>query len=526
MQEHFNTLLGEIRSALRFRWLGLAIAAFLSIAGWTYVASRPNVYEASASFYLDTTSLLEQALQDEIIETDQESRIAFIRQSLFGTVELETVAQSVGLDSGAEDPIAREVMLNTMRRNIEFEALAPDRNQRSGDRIFELSYRNTDRAMATAVVEALVSTFIEGANDESRRDENEALRSIEGQIAISNAEAVRTERALADFKRENVNQLPSDQGEFQRRMRAAEQTLSEARRALNTLQSRLLADQREIENLERILPNSSAEIDPNSLPARLQAYQLEYDQKSQRLTSIHPEMVALRSSIANLTQQIESERRAAIAAGIDPNLVALEANPVYQEALIARADTERLIAERQAEIRDLEDEIARLDSQRDESLANEAAQEELERAADYARRQLETLLATKGTLERTMAVETSNPDTFRMINAPYAPILPVEPERVKLLLLVFAAALGAGGALCYGLAQLRPIFSSSGSLQQFAEFPVLGTVTNAWPVSERREVRKSFLAYSLVLSLLFVVLVGLAGIEMYGPGIHAPFLGD
>ena len=525
MQDQIAKLVGEVRSALRFRWYGLGLAMILSLGGWAYVASMPNIYEARASFFLDTTSLLEQALENQIIETDSENQLAYIRQSLFGQAELESVARSVGLDAGIEGGASRERMLDSLRRNIVFESLTTELGQFSSDRIYELRYRNSDREVALSVVEALVNTFISGALGESRRDEDEALGNIEQQIQVWSAEANRAQEELADFKRENVDQLPGEQGEFQRRMRAAEQALTEARRALNSLQSRLLADQREIENLQRILPSTMAE-DPDSLGARLRDYELEFDDLSLRFQPSHPDLIRLRSIIANLTQQIEAERQAALEAGADPNILALEANPVYQEALIARADTERLIAERLAEISDLNDEISRLEDQRDESLANEATQAELERAVADAREQVETLLASRRTLERTMAVETSGEERFRTIDEPYASSLPVEPDRISLLLVAFLAALGAGGILTYGCAQLRPIFSNARDLQDFAELPVLGTVTNAWPSSEQHVFRKSILIYSMAFGILIVAFIGLIGIEMYGPGIHAPFSGS
>lgn len=529
MQEQIDFLIGELRSSLRFRWIGLLIAALGCAAGWAYVAYLPNVYEAQARFFLNTSSLLERTMEDQIVATDPNSRLAFIRESLFGRTELEAVARQVGLDAGLETEIEYEIMLNQLRERVVFESLTPEvtaGSRDSGDRVFLLRYRNTDRQKAFAVVDALLNTFIEGALGESRQDEDDAFASLARQIELANAEVNEAEKELSDFKRENADQLPGAQGDFQQRMQTAELALAAARRNLSSLESRLQQHQREIENLRRFLPDSSATIAPNSLPVRLRNYQLEYDEKRLRLQPSHPDMLELESNIANLTRQIEEERRAQGSDFIDPNVLSIEANPVYQEAQIARAETELAIAERRAEIEDLTEEIAALQELRDESLANEAALGDLERNVEDASEQLAALVESRRTLERTMAVESSGPIRFRAIDEPFASRIPVEPARLKLLLVVFVGSLGLGAASCYVLAQIYPVFTNARTLQQFAELPVLGAVTNAWPAAEHSAYRRSVVAFFLALLVLVAGLAGLALIELLGPGIHAPFAGD
>jgi hypothetical protein len=82
---------------LRFRWAGLGIAWLVCIGGWYYVAKKPDVYEAQARFFLDTASMLEPVLENQIIATDPEEQLAFIRENLFGRTQLEAVSRTVGL---------------------------------------------------------------------------------------------------------------------------------------------------------------------------------------------------------------------------------------------------------------------------------------------------------------------------------------------------------------------------------------------------------------------------------------------
>ena len=521
MQEQIGFIIGEIRSALRFRWIGFGLAALVCAGGWTYVAVMPNVYEAEARFVLTTSSMLERALEDQIIATDPEVRLAAVRESLFGREQLSAVARRAGVDVEADTPIAFEAMLNGLRRDIVFDSVTTtDARSATADRVYHLSYQHEDRTKALAVVQELLNTFIEGALGESRRDEERSIQALDRQIRAAEAAAAAAEAAEAAFKRLNADRLPGAEGDFQRRLEAADQDLSAARRSLNSLESRLEQHDQQLENLRQFLPNSTAEIDPNSLPAQIRRNQLEYDQLRGRLTPSHPDLIELQSAIDSLTRQYQQELEAAGIEGADPGLMTLEANPVYQEAQIARAETELAIAERRAEIRDLERQIADLLSRRDESLDNEAELARLERHSENAARELETLRAAKSEIARTVVVQEDGPVQYSAVNEPFASMLPAGPPRLKYLLAVFIGAIGAGAALCYGLAQLRPIFANASALGKFAELPVLGVVTNAWPAGEQSAYWRSVLSYGAAWSLLAVALAGLVSIEIFGPGIH------
>lgn len=528
MHDRLNFILGEVRSGLRFRWFGLGLAAVLCLAGWLVVAILPNIYEAEARFSLNTTSLLERTLEEQIVATDPESRLTYIIQSLFGRAQLEEVARSTGLDAGiSRSSVEYERMIDQLGEDIVFDPLTPAATPNTSDFYYELSYRHSDRDKAIAVVSAVFNTFKEDALGESRRDEDEALASLDREIATAESNVRRDEDALATFRRENADSQPGNEGDFEARLQTVELALDEGRRDLSSLQSRRDQDRLELERLSRVIPNSAAEIVPGSTQALLQQAKIELNEKSLRMQDTNREIVLLKARITMLEGQLREEREALGYQGADPGLLALEASPVYQAAQIALADTERNIAQLQAEITDLEADRTDLRSLRDQSLANETTLSALVRAVDDSRQQLDTFLERRRALARTMAVETSSPVRFNELDPPFASQTPVKPARLALLAAVFVVALIAGGGLCYGLAQLRPIFSSASSLQRFAELPVLGVVTNAWPAHEQFRYRRSVLAFSGACSLLILALIGVTGIELFASGgVHAPFVGN
>jgi len=520
MHDQINFVIGEIRSALRFRWLGLAVAFVVCLGGWVYVARMPNVYEAQARFSLNTTSLLQRALEDQIIATDQEARLAFMRQRVMTTEVLAEVAREAGLDNGSLSGLDRELLVAGLLRDVRFDAQIPD--QGSGDVIFQLGYRHTDRDKAIAVVTALQNRFYEETLGESRRDEDDALATLNEQIAVAETELAAAEQDIVDFQRAHADSPPGALGDFQQRIQTVEENRRTAQRELNSLRSRRTQEETTLAGLPPYIPSSAAELSPNSTEARVRDLREQREVLLTRYFETARQVQEVDALLAVAEGQLRSERAAMGLPTDDPSLFAMQVNPQYQLALTARAETDRQIAEKEAEIADLDQELAELNERRHDAYENEAALNALERRVANWQDEVDSLLTARRTLERTVTVETSNPVAFRELDPPAASTLPVEPNRLTLLLGVFMAAMGACAAACYGLAQLRPIFCSAKSLQGFAELPVLGTVTNAWPESEKLRFRRSVLAFAAAVSVLFVMLVGVVGIELFADsGIHA-----
>jgi hypothetical protein len=81
--------------------------------------------------------------------------------------------------------------------------------------------------------------------------------------------------------------------------------------------------------------------------------------------------------------------------------------------------------------------------------------------------------------------------------------------------------LGAGGGICFLLAQVRPVFNSATTLSQRGGLPVLGIVAYAWRDRRRAQMRRSVIGFAAASLALAVVFAGLLGIETLGPGLRS-----
>src|SRR6185369_8707129 len=94
-----DNLYEEIRTAIHgvwnSRWLALAIAWLVCMAGWLAVAVVPNSYESKARIFIQTDDVL--ADQIGIGSSDRRRDIERVRQTLTSAVNLEKVVRATRL---------------------------------------------------------------------------------------------------------------------------------------------------------------------------------------------------------------------------------------------------------------------------------------------------------------------------------------------------------------------------------------------------------------------------------------------
>ena len=83
----------EVRSAWRFRWVGMAAACAVAVVGWVMVFALPDRYEADARVFVDTRTALKPALQGLTTDQSVDAQINYVRQSLLEGPQLETIAK-------------------------------------------------------------------------------------------------------------------------------------------------------------------------------------------------------------------------------------------------------------------------------------------------------------------------------------------------------------------------------------------------------------------------------------------------
>ena len=85
------------------------------------------------------------------------SQVFVVRQALLGRPQLEYTARETGLDKRATTVEEQEDLIDGLLKNI---VVATGRSG-EGRRLFTISFRDRDRAMAVSVVDTLLQTFVQ-----------------------------------------------------------------------------------------------------------------------------------------------------------------------------------------------------------------------------------------------------------------------------------------------------------------------------------------------------------------------------
>lgn len=518
MKDIVEFLLREIRGAWRFKWRALAVVWVLALLGWYLSLSMPNVYEARARVFVDTTSRLRDVLGRIAFDPDIEARVAVVRQALLGRSQLEAVAAKTRIDQRARDDDERDLLLEELALQISVVA------SRQDDNLYTITYRDNERSMALAVVDTLLNSFVEDVIRQEEEGSEQAQAFLKGQIEYYANLLAESEQRLADFKKENIGLMPGDSGGYFERLQGETDALNDLRAAQQIDLGRRAERERQ---LEGVSPTVAADVqlgvggltltvdDPAleriaELESTLSDYLLRY-------TELHPDVIAVREQLEQLRAQYAAQRQAL--GEEDPTGAVSDggiANPMYVDLQMAINEIDVSIAERRGLITQRERRIAELNALLDTAPQVEAELARLTRDYDNNRSLYNELLQQLE--EQRLVNEGDDLDVinFQIIDPPQVGVEPVAPKRMFFIVGALIAALGVGGALAYFYNQMQPVFLDAKQLREISGLPVLGVISMIGPQKiehERVDWRFTFSAGALAMLFLVVVVVRQPGSE-------------
>jgi polysaccharide chain length determinant protein (PEP-CTERM system associated) len=521
MRELVQHLLSEIRSAWRFRWFGVVAAWGVGLFGVGVVTWLPDLYEASARVYVDGSSVLRPLLTDQIVAPDISTHLAYVRQALLGREYLERIANEHLPDTGGVD---REKMLEELRGDIDIDAVPADpSNPATLSSVFTISYRNERPEAAEGVVRSLMNFLIEDTLGANREGTDLAARFLDDRIAEYEARLQKAEEARAAFQRENSDTLPGSEGTYFQRIQSERETLEKTRRDLRLAQSRRDRLQQQLDSETPLLAEDASlnrELNPNSLDARIRDQRAQLDRLLLQYTERHPDVIALRESLARLEAQRAEQLQALGISDTDQQISALGSNPVYQAVQIAMHEVDVEIATLEADAADRGQRLAELQRLVDEVPGVEAELARLNRDYDVIYGQYQALIQSRETQQLSEQASTTDQPDFDVLNPPRVEPEPVAPKRLLLLMGVLVAAFGAGAGLTYVLAQFRPVFTNAKSLRDISGLPVIGAVSGFLHPQRAWRRRVALASFSAAIAALVLLIGGFALYELVGPGVR------
>lgn len=527
-----DDLVEQIRGAWRFRWLALALACVIAVAGWLTVFALPDEYEASARVFVDTGTALKPALQGLAVEQDVSAQLNYVRQSLLKGPQLEAIARQTGvIPASVTDPrVAARILDKVSDRTfitVRSASEGADARSTSGS-IYGISYRDSDRGRSLRVVELMLSTLIDQTLGGKRAEAESAQRFLETQIKDYEGRLHNAEERLADFKKRNIGLMPTEQGGYFAELQQETDATAKTRTSLATAIARRTELSRELHGDVAISVGAPA-TGPAGTPAtdtiaRIAETQAHLDELLLKYTDKHPDVIAARQTLVELkarrATEIESLKRG------DPNAVAAtgaSSNPVYQSTALALSQADVEIASLHAELEQHQNKAAELHRMLNVAPQVEAEYAQLNRDYDVNKAQYTALLQNYEKARMGEKAETAGSVRFQVVEPPTADFVPVWPPRVALLAFAFFAALVCGAGLASVLHRLWPVVGSARTIEQLTDVPVLGVVSSAFPGADQKAARRDLMFLSavtacLVLAFAVALLLNHTGLRL---SLHA-----
>jgi protein tyrosine kinase modulator len=525
MHEVFSQLVTGLVQVWRRRWIILAVAWMVSVAGWMVVAVIPDRYESSARIYIDTQSLLQPLMKGITVDMNLSQQIDIMKRTLLSRPNLEKLLLMTDQDLSVNSPGEKEQLLVDMASRIKMTS--------ERENLFKVSVEDINPELAKRTVQSLLSIFVESNLGVRRSDMDQTQTFLEAQVADYARQLEDAERKVADFKQQNLELLPGS-GSFSNLLEESRGTLggtqaqlTDAISARDLLKQQLAA----IPQLLTVQTGATAAggyveaLPSDLLRVRISDVERQIDDLLLRYTEKHPDVAANRRLVEELNVRLEAAlaTEAAEAAAAESGGGVQEAaapgtatvpNPVYEQLQVQLVRQESDIGQLQLRLSRARESVAALEQRATTALYVENEFKKLQRDYEIIRSRYEELRSRLESAKLANELETkTNKVQFRIIDPPEVPIKPVGPNRPGLLSGVLVGSLAAGIGLAFLLGQLRGSFPSVTKLRDAFPLPILGGVSMVLSPADRRRHALALASFGVVLAGLLTTFGGLIAVE-------------
>ena len=502
-----NSLYEEIRIAIhgvwKRRWLALAIAWAICLAGWLAISTIPNKYESKASVFVQTQSLLPDKLG--ITPAERKNDIDSITQTLTAEENLEKVVRGTELAAPGATPGEVAGQVASLRKNIQIVA--------KQDNLFEITasagyggFSNGKNAkLSKDIVQKLLDLFVEGNLSGNRIETTQTLKFLDAQLAQREQQLQEAESKRAAFEAKYVGLLPGV-GSASQRMEAARAELGQVDSNLMAAQGALAAVNGQMNSTAPSVAGASGGFAGG--PAASRVAQLEgqiADGQARGWTDSYPDMVSLRGQLSRARAAAAAEARSGRVTSVGTP------NPMYVTLRSMQAEKQAAVAALSARKAQLQAEMSQFATKQIEEPGVAAEQQRLNRDYEVLKAQYDKLLADREEVKLRGSLQSDTDSIqFRVIEPPAMPRAPAAPNRPLLLTLVLLAGIGGGVGAAFALGQLKTSYATAGRLERASGLPVIGSISEVvTPLqrAERKQKFKYFMGGSAALVGAFLLLI-------------------
>jgi len=447
----------------RRKWLALLAAGAVLACVVSVALSLPDLYRASVKVIVDHQDVSDAYVRPSVT-SELETRIQSIHQQITSRERLGHLIETLNLYPEMVGEVPPEVIVDRMRKDIQLELQGVETSGRHSTIAFTVSYSGRDPAVTADVANRLASYYV-AANAESRvRQAARTAEFLAQQVNDIRNQLEQQERRTTEYVRRFNGELPQ---QLEVNMSALSRLTS--RLQLNTEYQLRVAERRE--RLEKELADESLAAgvvsDLSIDEAQLTKLKQELSAMRGKFSERYPDVVRLKNEIATLEAHIAATR-----------------SNTARRARASDPEAAARFAALDAELRNLEQEEATLRRQIAAYEARVAAVparereiEQIARGREAAAERYAALMKQYQDARVAASLEKGGEGSeFRILDSAVPPRFPAAPQRLLLILLGCAAAIGFALAAIVIAEKLDNTFHSPDELRQAVDAPILATI--------------------------------------------------
>lgn len=491
-----------LRGMWRFNWWAVGLSWMLFLAGTALVFMMPNQYQSKASFYVKDQSVLEPILEGVTVQSDVASHAYVLAEA----IKSRSIMEKLILESGLSERLEEVDDLGSLVADLQKRIVITTQRES----LYDLEFIDSDPQISYEVVDMLLNQFLNKVLSGKITDAAIAEVFLDKQIKEYEARLNIAESQLAEFKKANIEALPSLNRDYVTSLQQAQSDLSAAQVKLReaigkrqALQSQLRGETPVVGILGFSTPTASTS---SPTADQITAMRNQLNQDLLVYTDNHPKIVAAKATIDSLEKKLLAEKSAAPKFDANNNLPGsglTNINPVYQSAQIALRKAESEVASNQAIVTEYQRKISAYRNSLDGVTEVEAELARLTRDYDITRDQYIELSKRLELARLSQEAEKGDDSVkFQIIDPPIVPKTSMGPNRPLLItaVLIMSIVIGAGFALF--LDQAKPVFLTTHNLSRETSLPVYGAVSMKVSDYQVRTERTTLAAFVLLIVLL------------------------
>lgn len=502
----------------------LAVVPFLFVL--TAVAALafflPSLWTARALILVNRQQIPETFVRPTVT-TDLEGRLLTLGHEVLSRPRLQQIIQEYRLYPHLRRTHSADAIVDRMRKDIRLELRGEEERDRRRDArsiAFAVAYTTTDPRLAAMVTNKLAALYSEENTKLRERQAVGATEFFEAQLREVRQRLVEQERKVAEYKERHLGELPEQRDTNLRTLERLQQQLQlahENSRRANERRQFITQSLAEIDQTSGLANAGGA--GPNVTPAdtaaaRLTLLRQELAEMQTKYSEKYPDIIQLREQVRVLEAKVAADSAAALPRqGKTPprregkELRVAPQNP-YVQSLMQQLDQATVDAKTtSAEIATLNGQIQAYQRRIENTPRREQELALVTRDYETTREQFRSLLGKRGEADMAADLEQRQKgEQFRVIEPAALPERPAGPNRLRLLLVGLALALGASALAVLLAEQVDTSFRRVDDVRAALPTPVLSSIPRITTERDRlRGLRQRRLATAAIAVGLLVV---------------------